>query len=377
MSLRSPIHPLQEMNHLMSCRFQERLLSRRAIYFVEDKLFYRCREAVHAEHLVDLPRPARAPKWTISMLPRAIMMNMPVYDYYWILRFYTKRILANQNDAPRALAGIIQRFSNAMRCQFLEGLPTAVFDFFITFHRLSGILRRRPAFPSYSWTGWSGQIAPYLTNTSSSSCNALLQKRTWIIWYKRSPSGVVSLVWDPSSEPPFPLDDMAYVGYRERGPFPHGRYTPARLDTSHTTPSKTIYFSRDVPPYHILQFWTLSVFYTISDIDVFSGTGNLVDSNGARCGFVWFDGYEETTFFESRACFEVIPLSRSDFGVEGLDRCSTTAYPTVKGVWESFHVLLLEWKGGLAERRGFGYLIVEAIANSLAPGPLWKEILLA
>ncbi|RSL81215.1 hypothetical protein CEP52_017245 [Fusarium oligoseptatum] len=349
--------------------FQERMLSRKAIYFVDGKLFYRCRRTVHAEHLVELPNATEANQWTMAQaLPRAILMRDPIHDYSSILRFYTKRILSDQRDAPRAMAGIMQRFSLAMGCQFLEGLPTITFDVFILLRRQSDNLRRRAAFPSYSWTGWSGQMSRLRT------CIDNLEDKKWIIWYKRSPSGVVSLVWDPSDSS-LPFYDMRRVGYRESRPFSHGRYTPRHLDTSRTTPSKAISFSRDFPPYHILQFWTVSVFYTISDICVFDAVADLVDCNGAKCGSVRLDGFEETTYFESQTCFEVILLSESglilDYPPDS--RFMPSYFPDSK----YFLVLLLEWRGGLAERRGFGHIARGAMMNSLTPGPVWKEILLA
>ncbi|RSL91042.1 hypothetical protein CDV31_015563 [Fusarium ambrosium] len=352
--------------------FQERMLSRRAIYFVDGKLFYRCRKTIQAEHLVDLPNATRANQWTVAqVLPRAILMRDPVYDFSSILRFYTKRILSDQSDAPRAMAGIIQRFSVAMGCQFLEGLPTVTFDLFILLRRQGDNLRRRAAFPSYSWTGWSGQMARLKT------CNDSLRDKKWIIWYKRSPSGVVSLVWDPS-DLSIRFYDMARVGYRESQPFSHGRYTPRHLDTSRTTPSKAISFSRDVPPYHILQFWTVSVFYTISDICVFDAMADLIDCNGTKCGSVWIDGFEETTYFESQSCFEFILLSESGpDSTHPFDDRIMAHPPVTKHSNKCFLVLLLEWRGGLAERRGFGYIFQEAMQNSRAPGPVWKEILLA
>ncbi|RSL84307.1 hypothetical protein CEP51_004013 [Fusarium floridanum] len=358
--------------------FQERLLSRRSICFIGDKLFYRCRGVEQAEHLVDVPywnRPRRLKSHDNP--PEAILMKNPVYDYSSILYSFTKRAFTNENDAPRAMAGIIARFGETIECQFLEGLPTAAFDLFLTFTAWKGSLRRRPALPSYSWTGWSGRIWPSSAQLRGESENALLRDHTWIIWYKRSASGDISLVWNPC-DPHFPSRDMKAVGYYERRPFSYGRFIPTQLDTSRTTPTATISFSQSIPPYFILQFWTMSAFYGICDIDVFNATGYLVDRNGAKCGSIQLDGFEETTFFESQICFEVILLSESGYTFEShLRGCSTTVYPAVTEGWDCFYLLLLEWKGGLAQRRGSGKLIMDALRNSLAPGPVWKEILLA
>jgi hypothetical protein len=42
-----------------------------------------------------------------------------------------------------------------------------------------------------------------------------------------------------------------------------------------------------------------------------------------------------------------------------------------------YNALLIEWQGGIAERRGFAVMPQDAVENSLPPGPEWKEILLA
>jgi hypothetical protein len=42
-----------------------------------------------------------------------------------------------------------------------------------------------------------------------------------------------------------------------------------------------------------------------------------------------------------------------------------------------YNVMLLEWNGGIAERRGIGIMYKEAVERSFTPGPLWKEIFLA
>jgi hypothetical protein len=41
-----------------------------------------------------------------------------------------------------------------------------------------------------------------------------------------------------------------------------------------------------------------------------------------------------------------------------------------------YYIMLLEWKGLVAERRGFGLLDTSALANCLPPGPKWKKIIL-
>ncbi|KAH7180230.1 hypothetical protein DER46DRAFT_619788 [Fusarium sp. MPI-SDFR-AT-0072] len=339
--------------------FQEQVLSRRVLYFIDNKVFYRCRAAEHAEHFADdLSQTSIGPS-AGSLLPEAVLMTDLVFDLCIMLSYYTKRALTNQNDTSRAMAGITRRIAEAMKCNFFQGLPTVMFDRFAIFFQYGSVLPRRASFPSYSWTGWRGCVHMDLHTASAiEASNEWLRDRTWIVWYKRNPSGITNLVWDPDANLSFPLSDMEYVGYRRRRPFSDGRYC-------HLTP--------------MLHFWTLSLFYRIFDIDVFRATGYLQDSNNRKCGFIWLDGFEETNFFESCGSFEIILLSEAytypfvDYdGVQWQD-----PYPLAEGQWKYYNIMLLEWHGGIAERRGFGLLHQGAVQFCLAPGPSWKEIFLA
>ncbi|KAF5980922.1 hypothetical protein FCOIX_4568 [Fusarium coicis] len=338
--------------------FQEQVLSRRGLYFIENKVFYRCRAGEHAEHFVD----------DLSE------------TYLWAMLFYyTRRVLTSQNDISRAMAGIIRRFAEVMKCNFFEGIPTATFDRFITFYAYPSALHRRSEFPSYSWTGWRGSINMDFTTPDNDKFNEWLRDRTWIVWYKRDPSGITSLVWDPDANPSFPFSDMKYAGYRQRRPFSDGQYVPRQLDTRRTMATDEMSFSGEVPSYPILQFWTLSLFYRIFDIDVFQAIGCLQDSNNKKCGFVWLDGFEETEFFDSGGSFEIILLSEA-YGHSFVDQPgvkSQNPYPLSSGQWNYYNIMILEWQGGIAERRGFGLLHQGAVEFSLPPGPSWKEIFLA
>ncbi|KAH6959507.1 heterokaryon incompatibility protein-domain-containing protein [Fusarium avenaceum] len=358
--------------------FQEQVLSRRVLYFIDNKVFYRCRAAEHAEHFVDIFAQTRVGGSLGSLLPEAVLMSNPVFDLSTMLFYYTKRAITNQNDASRAMAGITRKIAEATKCNFFQGLPTAMLDLFIIFYAAGSILQRRSIFPSYSWTGWRSGIDIDVLPGSDIDDNTWLKDHTWIIWYKRSPSGITNLVWDTDANPSFPLSDMEYVGYRRRRLFSDGRHAHRQLNTKRTMPTEQVTFSRPVPTYPLLQFWTLSLFYRIFDINVFSGTAYLEDSKKARCGFVYLDGFEETTFFESQGPFEVILLSEArSQQMSHHDFKWRDPYPLAAGQWEFYNVLLLEWQGGIAERRGFGLLHQGAIEFSLASGPSWKEIFLA
>ncbi|KAH7128140.1 heterokaryon incompatibility protein-domain-containing protein [Dendryphion nanum] len=332
--------------------FQEHLLPRRAVYFVDNKIFFRCREAEYTECCLDHPQPCGPGVTRTSLLPPTVYMSEPLIDFAIMLLYYTRRALTNQDDVLRAMEGTIRRFSEKIKCRFLEGLPTAALDAFITFQSSNWTgLHRRTRFPSYSWVGWKGAITISTQNIN----NDWLRMKTWIIWHKRSLSGITNLVWDPAANELFPTVNPEYIGYRERQPF---RSLPALgIITSRTTPTEDLTFDMARFTYPLLQFWTLALFYKIGNIDVFKAHGDILAEGGTVCGQMWLDGFEETTFFESEGMFEVILLSEC--------------------VPDLYNVMLLEWNAGVAERRGIGTIKLSAIDKSFPPGPVWKEIILA
>lgn len=330
--------------------FQEHVLTRRALYFVNDMIFFRCLEADYAESCFDQSRSGK-PGWNSSLLPSAMYMEDPLVDYSNFLLYYSKRALTEQNDVLRAMAGIIRRLSERLKYRFFEGLPTAALDMFVLFRADCTILQRRPGFPSFSWTGWRGAI---IIEHDCEPCE-WVASHTWIIWYKRSSSGITSPVWDPAANESLSIDDIKSYGYLERRRFKPP--VPLGFPTLRTAPTENLSFSVPSLPYHLLQFWTLAAFYKIAELDAFTGECSLVGKDNNICGNLSLDGSEDTTLFDSVEPIEIILLSELT-------------------VLDSYDVLLLEWKGGLAERRGIGTISKSAIENSFSPGPLWKEILL-
>lgn len=355
------------------------ILSRRVLYFLGDRVFYRCRAAEHGEHYLDLlPETEARALRPVSLLPKALLMAFPVFDYSVVLSYYTKRALTDQSDAIRAMTGIIRRFAEVMMCTFFEGIPVTAFDLFITFYGSQGTLRRRFMFPSYSWTGWRGNINANCDMTRFSGASGLndwLRKNTWIVWFQRSPSGIVSPVLNLDATDSRRSEIPGWVGYQERSSFSDFGRSCQGLDTSEVMPTEHVSFSRAIPAYPILQFWTLSVFYGLTGIDVFRATGYLLDSNDTLCGFIRLDGLEETTFFDLQSPFEVILLSESRAECNRIQL--GRVYPNSGKRILFYNVLLLEWQDGIAVRRGAGHILQNALDKSLPPGPVWKEIFLA
>ncbi len=269
------------------------------------------------------------------------------------------------------MAGTIRRLSSKMKSRFFQGIPVAAFDTFLVFDSGVGLLRRRQGFPSYSWCGWIGPVTFYQPDEE----NDWLSDMTWIIWYKRSPSGTTNLVWDILANEKFPVADMNFLGYRPRSPF--GDRQALGFPTSRTATTQEHYFERDFRTYPILQFSTLAIYLSISDLQVFHASGRIRDKFGKIRGEISLDGFEETTFFEMKSPLEFILLSerqkdrnfRADNDIEKVYQSSETSI--------DYNVMLLEWNEGIAERRGIGFIYKEAVERSFTPRPLWKEIFLA
>ena len=164
------------------------------MYFIDDKIFFRCQEAQYAETCVDTRRLGGPIYYTSAPMKAIHSMLYPLEDLTTILGHYTQRALGNQGDALRAIAGLLRRFSERLKCSFLQGLPVAVFDLFILF--MCGMddinLHRRSGFPSYSWAGWRGGIELELP---SNNMNEWLALKSWIIWHVRNPAGDTAPVW--------------------------------------------------------------------------------------------------------------------------------------------------------------------------------------
>jgi hypothetical protein len=349
--------------------FQEQLFARRVIYFVNKQVYFRCRGHSFAERLTDQPPGQRdaVVERGASLMHTIAAMDNPLQSFETILKHYTERSLSQQADILRALAGTIRRVGEKARCRFFEGLPTCAFDAFLVFHPRAGVLRRRSGFPSYSWTGWKGSVGiDGLEYSIMWNLNRWLTDNTWIVWYKRSASHVVNPIWDPSANESFPVHDGSYAGYRKRRAFqpPKSLVSRQTIACSRTYPTEHLPYEIDGKGYPLLQFWTLSVHFTIAIKDVFRGTASIIGRDGQVVGETSMDGLEETTFFDTSGPLEFIVLSVPE----------TTGHGEYAGR-DIYFVMLLEWDGQVAERKGLGVVEQWAVGNGFGLA-IWKEVLL-
>lgn len=384
--------------------FQESSLSRRMLYFVDNKVFFKCHRSEFGE-TVDAkfenpdvkylgPRSLHEAKVALDSGSQRNMthdggtVELFYYrQYVGNLSKYTSRALGDQGDILRAMAGIMRRDSELMGSSMLEGLPVRALEPFMLFSGRN--LRRRRGFPSYSWAGWIGGIKVSIDPMFGLTLCDLV----WIFWYKLTPgSPTAERVWEEDPDLAFCSDMMCENG---RG---ISSFLFSRLGLSTSRKEPAISYLGPPLRYPILQFWTVSVFFEASNFDVFDQSTNLTGSDGTLCGDVKFDGFEETTFFDENTQFELLLISGGgSTGPEGEPSTPTSdggqfewllfsgdgpllpgTNPTEpKSYLEYFNAMVIEWmESGVAERRGSGRVEKDAIMKSLAPGPVWKEILL-
>jgi hypothetical protein len=283
-----------------------------------------------------------------------------------LLVLYNQCALTHQRDANRAIAGMTRRLgANIQYSSFLEGLLIYAFDEFLLFYSSHTSLRRRKGFPIYSWSGWIGHLDFSPTDKPFTKKHALelpldhgwLENCHWIIWYRATASGSKRLA--PGRNCDRVISRRPFGFFCPNLPFPTYRTESSELGREVDARFKD---------YAVLQFWNLSTFFRLTDIDVLRGLASLGTRGGWSCGELFMDGYDEEAFFVDQTVFEVILLCTVNEG-----------YNIHQAVCKSllFFVMCIETRDGISERRGIGWLNSQALNDSLEPGLAWEEIDLA
>lgn len=325
------------------------MLSKRILYFVDEKIYFHC-------PLITLSENCRGSLWRPQS--SAISMLEPLVDYKALIVNYSLRVLTAQGDALRAVSGIMRRISETMQWDFVSGLPDVAFENIMLFRKRLYPLSRRRGFPSYSWLGWRGSL---------DFVEGLYRFDIWIKWYVRNPSGAIRPV-QPS---------LAEI-----------RSVPAKMATNEVHPSQTPDFgltgvrlnrgfpseniTLDSPPgFPLLQFWTLAVFFELRVHDYAEGivsvAGPMHLGELGRVGRVYLDAADEYPFPTHGELLLLCRTVPSTYDVSSLKLGSNK---------EMYAVMLIEWNEKVAERRGIGFLDPACLEQSLAPGPVWKEVIL-
>ncbi|KAF9872301.1 hypothetical protein CkaCkLH20_10128 [Colletotrichum karsti] len=140
---------------------QEEVLSYRAVIFVNNQLYFRCRCANWSqETAADLKLTWLDPgDNNVARTTTLQDGNQAAWRAYQnLLEDYSNRQLILDGDALRAASGILRVLTVGLDSWHLDGLPAYYLDLSLLWISTGGNMRRRPQFASYSWAGWAGGI---------------------------------------------------------------------------------------------------------------------------------------------------------------------------------------------------------------------------
>jgi hypothetical protein len=145
---------------------QEKFFSRRLIFFTSHQVYYRCADATWAEDVAMEPEDFTTVA-SFSMAGRneglaQVRQESSAWarlhdfrQYQTLIQEYMRRRLTRDGDALAAVSGILGSFEATLGVSHF-GLPRAIFDAALLWQG-SPKAKRRPDFPSWSWSGWDLQ----------------------------------------------------------------------------------------------------------------------------------------------------------------------------------------------------------------------------
>ncbi|MCJ1399500.1 hypothetical protein MMC11_002702 [Xylographa trunciseda] len=364
--------------------FQERLLSRRLIVFTHGQIIWHCRKMICREDMTveDSNIPYTPLQW-LSLKPRylgvdtardwidgsiettrhgatQLVRSATFAEYSKAVKQYTHRQMSYQSDILNASAGLMHIFSLCFRCRILFGLPQGLLDVALLW-RPTQRLTRRTGFPSWSWSGWVGQVTyekPFrmtrgvdgqFVSFAQEACGeeGIRPLIRWHIWDDAS-HRVVALNRNGLG---FPFESAALPKEWENAPYSFDDRGNGGPRQAPTVPNKFPMVSNSD---HCLFFWASSsskfrfgkAIYQESDQP--SNVTNaprryrLLDSESAVIGNVLLDGADEKWLGCGR--YEFIQLAEAQF--TGLDN-------EMRNVEDCplYLVMLIEWN----EQRSIAY----------------------
>ncbi|KFY24758.1 hypothetical protein V491_02032 [Pseudogymnoascus sp. VKM F-3775] len=164
--------------------FQERILSRRLLYFTEAQTYFQCRlcvcyEDIYGEH----SKSSRTSSGAVNPLDREVWATDAAYSpafniYEGLVKSYCGRQLSYQSDILSAFSGIMSALQERHGWKFTSALPEQIFGLALLWRPMTSSRPRFRCkldeagssfdkFPSWCWSAWEGDIYwdPWRTNS--------------------------------------------------------------------------------------------------------------------------------------------------------------------------------------------------------------------
>ncbi|KAF2853965.1 HET-domain-containing protein [Plenodomus tracheiphilus IPT5] len=147
--------------------FQERLLSNRSIIFVDEQVYFHCKQHLVCEDRCEKDETdfytLENMRESSTRLRSKAQTYSPLNEFRWyeqIVVEYTTKRMGKPDDIINAFTGVQTELSNMFNWNFTAGLPTPLLDLALLWTPITNIQRRRLATsqqPSWSWSGWFGR----------------------------------------------------------------------------------------------------------------------------------------------------------------------------------------------------------------------------
>jgi hypothetical protein len=178
--------------------YQEGVLSRRCLVFLNGHVFFSCQADVWREDIMaetDELRPFEG----ANTLGRS-SSEWPLRRFSQHVEVYTSRNLTHDKDIGHAFAGIQANLATSMaNTRFWYGLPASAFDWALLWSATdTGMEARREGFPTWSWMSLKKRVLLPVDHWSEFD-QKWLRERTWINWYVVHDDCIVP-IWDPKRD---------------------------------------------------------------------------------------------------------------------------------------------------------------------------------
>lgn len=152
--------------------YQERLLSKRCVFFTEEQVYFQCgtsvccedrKEPIPHDHMLVAPL-ASSMRLDLSARNNVLSKAFPYYAQFVL--DYSRKQLSYQSDVINAFTGITRMLEQHWDWRFLQALPVPLIDLALlwalstttTVNDAESQRRQEIHFPSWSWVGWNGGV---------------------------------------------------------------------------------------------------------------------------------------------------------------------------------------------------------------------------
>jgi len=345
--------------------FQERILSRRCLLFINGRIYFQCRRTTFCEDINETPGLG----WSLDSIdmPTRIFQEKPFMQYTAAVELYTRRFLTEPSDILHAFEGVGRVLQQRMDTSMHFGLPSRLLDSALLWES-SQLLRRRPGFPSWSWTGWIGEISWNFPDNEDTL-------RSWIDWYcvDRQKSGLIKQRHE-RVRPPLPLDRIKPTTWQNLNLNISQilRFASISIFFQLSTPTTAI--TGELSPLRRRRSGPSTLSTTRpAALDTRLIRAGLSDLKGAWCGSVLL---EESWRSFVGTIVELVILSGSHCFTPDELHAWQDHLPQPDTPMSVYNVLLIERHDFTVSRVSIGRVLQSSLELSHPPGPVWREYLL-